>query len=207
MYGTGMRITFVLVAISLLALGVLTLSIITLQDSPDALNVLTNITSDVASLCATIACWLAYLLIPKDFLGEKRGWLLTALALTLFTFGDMYWSYSEIILGIEVPLGSIADWAWTLAYFVLLAGIYFIYTGMYFETKQKYVIMTLTLVIAAVFGYYHITHLISEAHGFIELVQEGYILYDIILLGMLAVMLLPLIASHNRLMNVWQIGR
>jgi len=56
--------------------------------------------------------------------GEKRFWLYLALANVLFFAGEVFWIYHEVVLNIEPPLPSIADYSFWIGYiFFFLALI------------------------------------------------------------------------------------
>ncbi len=197
-----MRKTFVLAALSVLVFAILTLVYITQQGNELVLTWVGDIAPVFLSLFGMIACWLAYKAIPKEYARESRGWFYIALAFLFFMIGDAYWGYSEIVLKVELPLGSIADLSWQLAYLMLFIGFGFILHIMFHSQKKARWITFLTVVAAAIFIFIHMKKHLAEGN-WINVIQDSYILYDIILLGMITSLLLPLVQSHNHLMNVW----
>jgi len=197
-----MRKTFVLAALSVLVFAILTLVYITRQGNELVLTWVGDIAPMLLSLSAMLACWFAYKAIPKEYLRESRGWFYIALAFLFFMVGDVYWGYSEIFLKVELPLGSFSDLSWELAYLMLFIGFGFVLRMMFHSEKKVRWVTFITALAAIIFISIEMKKYLTTGN-WIEAIQDSYVLYDIILLGMITSLLLPLIQSHNRLMNVW----
>jgi hypothetical protein len=198
-----MRKTLLMVILSVLVYSFFTLILITQQGNEPMLTVVSDGSSIVLALLATFGCWFVYKKIPVEFFIEKRGWFLAFVGFVFFAFGDIYWGYSEIVRGVEVPIGSIADVAWTLAYFVLLASLAYMLRIVFYEHKWRvYTISALTGLAAIIYAVFHIIHLtIPQGHGLVDLIQDAYVFYDILILGMILIFMEPVWNGHNRFMN------
>lgn len=199
-----MRSTFWLVALCLILFPLFVLITFTLQGTP-VLEVLSNVLSDATALCAFVACWFVYRRISKEFSAEKKGWFFITLALFLFFFGDIAWSFYEIVLHVEVPLGSWPDLLWTLAYVVLIVGVFYFLSTMFFESHARnYLLVALSAVVGGVLLYFETAKDVArEGFSFIAFIQDSYIFFDIILIAMLLILVVPLWQARNRLFVSW----
>ena len=199
-----MRKSFLLVVFALLFLALQTMTYIALRGSPKLL-VFGNLFICIISFLAMVACWIPYRKMSKEFPLEKKGWFFIALAMTLFFLGDLAWAVFEVILNIRVPVGSPCDIFWNLAYFSLMYGLWYLMSLLFFESKyHNRSVMFASLLIACVVLFFDIRHDMASADlNFVFFVQHIYLFYDIIILGMIYLLLLPLIRSHNSLFVAW----
>lgn len=200
-----MRNTLWLVLLAMLAFPIYVLVILTQQGNFEALKLSGNILFNVLALCAVIGCWIVYRKVEKVFPDEKKGWFILTVALLLNLIGDILWAVYEVILGVEVPIGGWVDLFLTLGYFGLIVAVFFFLRTMFFSSQvYNYFIMTFSLIAGGALLYLGIAENLSAgAFSSTALIQNLYPFYDMILLGMITILLIPLVASHNRLFVAW----
>ena len=199
-----MRRSFLLVVFALLFLALQTMVYFVMRGSPRLL-VLGNLFICIISFFAMVACWIPYRRLSKEYPLEKKGWFFIALAMTLFFLGDIAWSVFEVILDIHVPIGSPCDVFWNLAYFSLIYGLWYLMSLLFFESPARNrVVMFVSLLIACVVLYFNLRGDIASGNlSFVIFIQNLYVFYDVIILGMIYLILLPLVMSHNHLFVAW----
>ncbi len=199
-----MRKSFLLVVFALLFLALQTMTYIALRGSPRLL-VLGNLFICIISFLAMVACWIPYFKLSKEFSIEKKGWFFIALAITLFFLGDIAWSAFEVILEIHVPIGSPCDLLWNLAYFSLMYGLWYFMSLLFFESPARNrVVMFASLLIACAVLYFNLRGDIASGNlSFVIFIQNLYVFYDIIILGMIYLIIIPLVLAHNYLFISW----
>ena len=199
-----MRRSFLLVVFALLFLALQTMVYFVMRGSPKLL-VLGNSFICIISFLAMVACWIPYRRLSKQFPLEKKGWFFIALAMTLFFLGDLAWAVFEVFLNIRVPIGSPCDLFWNLAYFSLMYGLWYLMSLLFFESKNhNRIVMFASLLIACVVLFFDIRHDMASADlSFVFFVQHSYVFYDIIILGMLSLIIIPLVLAHNYLFISW----
>jgi len=197
----GVRITLLLALLGLLFFAVNTLIIVSRQGS-DFLGRLSDIESVALGVLAVFACVLVFRRISKGF-KERRSWVLIAVSLGLFTLGDIFWAYDEWRSSM-LPLGSIADVFWIAAYVLLIAAIYFLVSRMFFSChKTVYFTLAVMLVVSSVFICGHVIPRYQSTGAWEEVINSSYVVFDIVLLGLLVMMLQPLLSEHNPFSRMW----
>ena len=183
----------------------LNLFFVTTQDNLAFLGFSSNILQGVLGLCAVIAFWLVYIKVEKRFNEEKKGWLYIALAFSLFFLADVIWTVFETVLHMNVPIGSVPDFFYLLAYLVLMLGMYYFISSMFFSSQAlNYAVGGLTVLFAGLFFYSNVLQdILAGLFSWTMLVQKSYGFLDILLLGLVLMLVIPLIASHNRLLRSW----
>ncbi|MCX6708431.1 MAG: hypothetical protein NTW67_02155 [Candidatus Woesearchaeota archaeon] len=124
-----------LLVISAILVFLLNLFFVVTQDNLAFLGFSSNILQGVLGLCAVIAFWLVYIKVEKRFNEEKKGWLYIALAFSLFLLADVIWTFLETVLHMNVPIGSVPDFFYLLAYLVLMWGMYYFISSMFFSSQ------------------------------------------------------------------------
>lgn len=171
-----MRIPRYLAFFAVFLLVVQALMIVTQQSNRELLGQVTDLITVLEAAAAAIALGAVALFGKRD-----KQLVCIAVAFLLFAFGDMYWAYAELVLGQEVPLGSLADVAWVLAYFFLMGGL--------FLTLQRKKVQTIWpllmggLVVAVGVGVYQVSFL--EELSFGGFANVLYIAFDVLLLAIL----------------------
>ncbi|VVB81716.1 Uncharacterised protein [uncultured archaeon] len=183
---------------------VLQLFFVATQQANPSLALASNILQDLLGLCAVIGFWIVYAKVEKRFDEEKKGWLCIALAFSLFFIADVIWTVFEAILHIN-PIGSVPDFFYLLAYLVLMWGMYYFISSMFFRSQAlNCAIGGLTFIIAGLFFYMNILqNVLVKVFSWASLIQESYGFFDILLLGLVLILIIPLIVSHNRLLRSW----
>lgn len=199
-----MRSTLLLVALSLLLFPLFILVTFTMQGAP-SLDPLTNVLSDAVALCSVVGCWLVYRKMEKSFIDEKKGWGFIVLALFLFFLGDIAWTFYEVVLHVDVPLGSWPDLIWTLAYIILIIGMFFFLSMLFFESHTRnYLLVLLAAVIGGVLLYFEtVGDMALQKFSFISFIQDSYVFFDLVLIAMLLILVVPLWQARNRLFVPW----
>jgi len=200
-----MRKTLFFVMIALLVVSTLALVIITQQGrNPSLREWVTDCSLIILAVCAVGANVLAWNATPAEFWQERRCWIFSVLGFVCFALGDGYWAYSELVAKVPVPVGSFADLFWNLAYLFLGLGLFFLLRTMFFPSKKKvYLVLFVTFAIAFAYAYVHVGKVVMVQGSFGDVVNDLYVLYDIILLGMVALLLVPLLFYHNPLITPW----
>lgn len=195
-----MRPTFLLVAASLLVFSILTLVYITQQGNEPVLTWVGDLSFVLLSFFVFIGCWFVYQKVASEYGNEKCRWLCSSIAFLFFMLGDLYWGYAEIFLKVEVPLGSLADWSWEIAYLLLFISLGCILKERFADRTQFWTITIVTALAAGSYFFWQIMHHIQLGE-WVTVIQHSYVFYDIILLGVSTYLITPLITSHNRLVN------
>ncbi|VVB81714.1 Uncharacterised protein [uncultured archaeon] len=199
-----MRKSFSLVVLALLLLSLQTLVYVTMQGYI-YLDILGNLFICSISLCAMVACWIPYRKLSKNFPLEKKGWFFIALATTLFFLGDIAWAFFEVFLKIHVPVGSLCDLFWNLAYFSLMYGLWCLMSVLFFESQNRNrIILFASFLIGCVVLFFDL-RVHSANLSFVDFIQHLYVFYDVIILGMIYLILMPLLMAHNHLFITWTI--
>ena len=193
-----------LLAVSALIFFLLEIFLIVSQQG-SVLIVSSDILQVLLGLCAVIAFWLVYVKVEKRFGEEKRGWLCVALAFSLFFIADVIWTVFETVLHINIPIGSVPDIFYLSAYAVLMLGLYHFISSMFFRSQGlNYAVGGLTLLIASLFFYSNILRdILAGLFSWTLLVQQAYGFLDIFLLGLVLILIIPLVVSHNHLLRSW----
>lgn len=189
--------TLWLCLLSLLFFGLGALVVFTLQGEP-SLGVLSNVFVDLLSLCAALGGFAAYNSINKksEF---KRPTLYLALAFAFLFLGDMLWSVFENVLGIAIPVGSFADFAWIIGYVLILISLFMFVSKMFITFKTKVFAGLITLIFASWFAIFHLPDLVSLASVF----NHAYVIMDIVIIGLISMILVPLVTTRNRFVVFW----
>jgi len=136
------------------------------------------------------------------FKNEQKAWFFIFLAILLRVFGEFFLAFYEIVLNASVPALSLADLTWHLSYIAFFVG--FIYTARHIFMPQKKAILTfIILVCIVIFAQYGITQqtlftTLSQEEKITHLINFTYILWDILLLGLLSFLLIPILRSYNK---------
>lgn len=194
-----------LLVISAILAFLLNLFFIATQGTLAFLGLSSNILQNMLALCAVIGFWLVYSKIEKRFGEGKKGWLCLAVAVSLFFIADVLWTFFEAVLYMRVPIGSVPDFFYLLAYLVLMFGMYYFISSMFFRSQAlNYAIGGLTLLIAGLFFYSNILQdILAGLFSWTVFVQKTYVFFDILLLGLVLILVIPLIVSRNRLLRSW----
>lgn len=196
-----MRSTFALFLIALLATGVYAV-FIGAHASENNLLWAGDLAILLASSCATLAALIAWNKTNPRFAQERRGWLICALSLLLFTLGEVYWAYHELVLRVEVPIGGFADIAWTFAYLLLIAGVFKLSSLAFQKDNKRTSILLIFTTLALIYASYAALTLPKE-NAVAVLGYQLYVAYDLILLGIIIPILIPLVQSPNKFTIIW----
>jgi hypothetical protein len=194
-----------LLVISAVLVFLLNLFFVVTENNLALLGFSSNVLQNVLALCAVIGFWLVYLKVEKRFVEEKKGWLCVALAFSLFFLADAIWTVFETVLHLNVPIGSVPDFFYLLAYVVLMWGMYYFISSMFFRSQAlNCAVGGLTVLFAGLFFYSNfLQDILAVLFSWTMLVQKSYGFLDILLLGLVLMLVIPLIASHNRLLRSW----
>ncbi len=196
-----MRPTIILALAALFATTILALFLASrLPD--ETVSIVSNATTITASISAALAFFLTWKRIPQSFIQERRSWLQIGLALLLFTIGDAYWGYSEVILGVEVPIGGLCDLCWTFGYILLITGTYQLATLVFHKNKNNTAIFTLFAALAIGYAAYSALHLPAE-NTFALFINNLYVSYDLLLLGIIIPLIVTLAPTANKFTWIW----
>lgn len=190
-----MRPTAALVALSVLTFAGNMLTNLTSQENQELLNAVGDVSFIVAAFCASAGFWTAYTKMPKITHLMRQYLLWTFMAFTLFMFGDIYWAYGELVLKTEVPIGSAADFFWTLAYLTLFVGVFKALSTIHLPlSKSQKRVIVLSGLVTGIYTVIHFSH-IPAVHGWVILIQDMYPAYDVILIGFLLTLLMPALSQ------------
>ncbi len=169
-----------------------------LQNNSELITIIGDISFVIVALCAAISGLNAYKSLKKCDPEESKGWAIATIAFGLFMLGDIYWAYSELILKINTPLGSIADLFWTLAYFALIIATLKLQKAIFYYSKlQKYIFTILGLIIGGYVAYNSLSAYFNLTHNIGNLANDLYVTYDFIILGIILSIILPLLKTKQ----------
>jgi hypothetical protein len=158
---------------------------------------------DLAPVILSFLAAIGWSIIAKNT--EKKlkydKWARWCIALFLWTnfLGESSWAWYELALGIEEPLSMLPDVFWHLSYIFLIAGLIF-YAKTVFIPKKAIIGYNVVFVSLAIARIAVTVIRGTDATGFI---QTLYIIWDIIALGLILMMLVPMALSYNHMMNSW----
>lgn len=164
-----------------------------------------NLFISLMSFLAFVSCWALYKKLPTNIPRERKGILFLTLSILFFCLGDLLWLLIEVALKIEVPIGGFPDVLWTLAYLLVIVALYY-FISMGFRSSQWPVFFSIFLgfVVGGIIFYKTISdEIINHTITFVLLIQNSFVLYDIIILFMIVVLVWPIINSGNRFFLHW----
>ncbi len=98
---------------------------------------LINLMYVALAFVASLACFVACRVVSSKVIPQIRAfWFLLGVAFLLFTLGDAYWAYQEVVLGNLAPLGTFADACWMLAYGVWIGALFW-FISLWRRPSQK----------------------------------------------------------------------
>jgi len=192
-----MRKTLWLNLLAMLFFGLGALVIFGLQGSP-SLGILSNVFIDALAFCAAISAFLAYFSISRDS-EFKRPSLLLALAFVALFLGDLLWTLFENVFGISLPVVSFADFAWVVGYVLIIVSLLMFVSKMFITLKTKLISGAITVAFASWFAVYHLPDMVNLG----SVINHAYVIMDIVIIGLVSAILVPLVMSRNRFVAFW----
>lgn len=192
-----MRKTLWLNLFAMLFFGLGALVVFAMQGSP-FLGILSNVFVDFLSFCAALSAFFAYFAVSSksEF---KLPSLVLALSFAMLFLGDMLWTLFENVLGIALPVGSFADFAWIIGYVLILVSLVMFIRMMFITPKTKLI----SGVIAAIFALWFVVYRLPDMVNLASVINHAYVAMDIIIIGLISMILVPLVASRNRFVAFW----
>lgn len=197
-----MAVASVLIAIQLLVFLVYSAVTVAFQGNDSVLLAVGDIAFVLLALNAAALAFAAFLTVSRK--QERLGWLLTSLAFLSFAAGDLIWAYFELVKGIEVPVGSWPDAFWTVAYIIWAGALASFMLTMFF--KSRFAVgsaIGVAFLSFVSFLVYALLFTDSLGHGFEDVVNTSYVVYDVILLSGVALLMGSLKSAGNPLFKVW----
>lgn len=192
-----MRKTMILNLLAMLFFGLGALFVFALQGSP-SLPVLSNIIITFLSFFAALSAFLAYNSTCEKSEFKQSTFILFLAFLALF-IGDFLWSVLENFLGIQIPVGSFADFAWIFAYLLIIVSLFVFVGKMFMTSRSKVVSLIFTFIFALWFTIYHVPDMVNLA----SVINHAYVVLDIIIIGLVSMILVPLVTARNRFVAFW----
>jgi hypothetical protein len=162
-----------------------------------------NITIAIGVALISFFC---YYHIPKKFAKEKNFFLFLFIAFILRFLGEVSWAYFDLFVK-SIPDFSIADVMWMLSNFTILAGLsYHLRKAEMVHKKLALVVFTLVLAIISILfigAVYLIMLNIEPTARFAFLINESYVLFDLIILILAVTPLLFSIKHKNKFFNFY----
>ncbi len=163
-----------------------------------------NLAGDLVALCAVVALGGLYKSIPVEFKDERKCWLLLFLGVLIHWFGDLAWSFLEIVANQMVPVGGLVDVLYLAGYFFLAAGLFFFVTRVFFIEKR---LMSVAVAILSAMGLFVCLGLLSwgvgEGLSFVLLIQNFYVAADVVLIALMLLILIPLFGAQEHAAVFW----
>lgn len=140
------------------------------------------------ALVASLACFVACRVVSSKVVPQIRAfWFLLGVAFLLFTVGDAYWAYQEVVLGNLAPLGTFADASWMFAYGVWIGALFW-FISLWRKPSQKLLFaFVLLMVVVPVLLYFSG---VLTAITFGGVITALYVALDLVLVLMVGYCLL-----------------
>ncbi len=156
------------------------------------------------ALLAFVSSIRIYFKMPKNFPAEKKGYLLLTSSIFLFFLGDLLW----LVYGLKdslLPLGTWPDLAWSLAYFALIASLYYFNSLIFRESDKKlYMVLIIGIIIAGGILYLDVSEDLNlGSFSWQHAIQDSYILYDLIILILIIYIVWPMWLLKNPIFYSW----
>src|SRR3989344_2956963 len=197
-----MKPASVLIALQVLIFAVYSLVTVGFQENESVLLITGDVGFVLLAFNASLIAFIAFLNVPRA--QERLGWLLTAVAFSSFAVGDFIWAYFELVKGVEVPVGSWPDVFWTVAYVVWAGALACCMMSMFFKSRVAVAgAIGVSFIALVSFIFYAFKFAQGLGHGFEDIVNTSYIVYDIILLSGVSLLIGSLRSVKNPLVKVW----
>jgi hypothetical protein len=158
---------------------------------------------DLAPVILSFLAAIGWSIIAKNTAKELKydKWARWCIALFLWTnfLGETAWAWYELVLGIQEPLSMLPDVFWHASYIFLIAGLIF-YAKTVFIPRKAIIGYNLFFVSIAIA---RIAVEFARGTNFVNFIEALYIVWDIIALGLILMMLVPMAMSYNHIMNSW----
>lgn len=198
-----MRVSGWLVTVSLILFAVQAVLVLTSQDS-FVVAVAGDGLSVVFAVVAAISCLVAWSKLQSTFYTERRGWLLSGLAFSLFALADGIWAYFEFV-DPQIAIFLVPQLLWTLGYLVWISGLGHFLGARFFSSKVPVVSVVGVSVALAIFHSYGPFLKFVHDGNLLLFLNRMYVSYDFILLGIVVLIIGPFIMHHARIMTTWML--
>jgi len=165
------------------------------------LSVFADFLNIIISMGVVVISFFCYFHLPKKFSEEKKFFLILFIAFIFRFLGEISWAYFDLSLNF-IPDFSFADAMWMLSYFIIIGG--FGYHLRYSEIPHRnkaVLFFTSVLVIISllfIFAVYLMMINIIPSAKFAFLINESYVLLDLIILTLILTPLYFSIRKHSK---------
>jgi len=159
-----------------------------------------DITPVVLSLLAAIAWSILAAKTPKTFNVDKKARMCIAGFLWLNFLGETSWVIYELFLNEANPLGSVADIFWHASYIFLIIGLILFIKTVFVPRK---ILVWFNVVFISLALTYLVNALVFTKFNSSSLIQTLYVVWDLIALGLVLIVLVPLVLSYNQFTRSW----
>ncbi|MEW6036394.1 MAG: hypothetical protein AB1529_07315 [Candidatus Micrarchaeota archaeon] len=121
-----------------------------------------------------------------------------ALAMAMWTLAEGIWSFYEIVLGIDAPSASPADFFWLAGYVPFLYSLYLGFERAVPAAKTATAALLVFLVVGAG-SFLYTKDIVAASDASLEenLINAGYVLGDTLLLSMMAALLISFLGGRE----------
>jgi len=155
----------------------------------------------IISLGVVLISFFCYSHLLKKFPEERKFFFILFIAFIFRFFGELSWAYFDLSLKF-IPNFSFADVMWMLSYFIIIAGFGYHLKKMEIPQRNKAVLFfTSTIGIISllfIFAIYFMMLNISPSAKFAFLINESYVLLDLIILALVLTPLYFSIKKHSK---------
>ena len=153
------------------------------------------------STLAVIAAGMVYFGIEGTFEDEKKTFLFIGICFLFRLIAELVWIYLDVS-GIELGYLSLADAFWYLSYLFIFIGLAYKIKKTFIFDKGKIIagVFAIAAVIIAIFGYGVWEEVIgaSQAEAIAQILLELYVVFDILIVALLAVLIIPMMLAYNK---------
>ncbi len=165
------------------------------------LSIFADFINIIISLGVVLVSFFCYSHLPKKFSEEKKFFLILFVAFIFRFLGELSWAYFDLSLNF-IPNFSFADAMWMISYFLIIAGFGYHLKKMEIPQRNRAVLFfTSAIVIVSllfVLAVYFMMLNIAPSAKFAFLINEFYVLLDLIILALVLTPLYFSLKKHSK---------
>jgi len=159
--------------------------------------------SVVLAFAAGVCCLFVWRKMEVQFYAEKRGWLLIGVAFLLFALADGIWAYFEFVHSSKFPVFLGPQILWTAGYLFWIAALGQFLGARFLPSKAPVIgVLAIAIALALFHAYVPFMKFIQDGH-LLLFMNNLYVSYDFMLLGLVVLVLAPFVAHHTQLLTAW----
>lgn len=173
-----------------------------LGKNSEVLSFTTNMLTITFSVLAVIAAGMVYFGVDYVFGDEKKTFLFIGIGVLLRLIAEIIWIY-VLAVNVDVVHLSLADVFWYLSYLSIFIGLAYQIKKTFIFNKAKVVAWALGIAtaIVAVLAYHFMGEVagLSQAEAITHALLEIYVVFDIFVVALLAILIIPMGFSYNKI--------